>query len=78
MDTGINRLSEGKESNIDQHANTFSERFQHLAESLNAIHAALTSGTQDVTSLFEQSIQSRNEESSVTPAAEVPPQTLER
>jgi len=78
MDVGINRLSEGKETNLDRHADTFAERFQHLAESLNAIQGALTSGTQDVTSLFEQSIQSRKEENAATPSrSKAPPQTLE-
>ncbi|QDT44585.1 ATPase involved in DNA repair [Gimesia alba] len=72
MDAGMNRLTEKKETNLDLYAKDFSERFQHLAESLNAIQAALSSGTQNVTTLFEQSLQSRSAPS--TPA----PQTEER
>ncbi len=73
MDSGISQLTEGKESSIDQHANTFAERFQHLAESLNDIQDALTSGTKDMASLFEQSIQLRMADNAVS--SSVPEET---
>jgi len=72
MNTGISRLAAGKESNLDLYAKDFAERFQHLTESLNAIQAALSSGTRDVTSLFEQSLQSRSASSAPAPQAKEP------
>jgi len=72
MDTGISRLAEGKETNLDQYAQAFAERFQHLSESLNSIQTALTSGTKDVTTLFEQSMQSRSAQSATDSQAGEP------
>ncbi|MCA9014885.1 MAG: hypothetical protein KDA77_06085 [Planctomycetaceae bacterium] len=62
MDAGISRLTAEKETNLDLYAKDFAERFQHLAESLNTIQTALTSGTKDVTTLVEQSLKSRSEQ----------------
>jgi hypothetical protein len=60
MNAGIGRLTEEKtETNLEQYAREFSERFQNLSESLHAIQAALSSGTKDVTTLFEKSLQTR-------------------
>ncbi len=60
MNAGIGRLTEEKtETNLDQYAREFAERFQNLSESLHAIQAALSSGTKDVTTLFEKSLQTR-------------------
>ena len=75
MDAGMNRLTEKKETNLDLYAKDFAERFQHLAESLNAIQAALSSGTQNVTTLFEQSLQLRTAPSA--PQTEEPAITLD-
>lgn len=75
MDAGIGRLAAGKENNIDLYAKDFSERFQHLAESLNAIQTALSSGTKDVTTLFERSLQSRSAPSTTAPAVGEPART---
>ncbi|WP_417392095.1 DNA repair ATPase [Gimesia sp.] len=72
MNAGIGRLAVEKESNLDLYAKDFAERFQHLAESLHAIQAALTTGTKDVTTLFEQSIKTRSEQPGTAPASEAP------
>ncbi|HAH43944.1 MAG TPA: AAA family ATPase, partial [Planctomycetaceae bacterium] len=72
MNAGIGRLTVEKESNLDLYAKDFAERFQHLAESLHAIQAALTTGTKDVTTLFEQSIKTRSEQHGTAPASEAP------
>ncbi|QDT96012.1 DNA repair ATPase [Gimesia aquarii] len=68
MDTGINQLTQEKETNLDQYASAFIERFQHLAEGLEAIQVALSSGTKDVATLFEQSVQSQLEQTKAAPA----------
>ncbi|WP_414651896.1 AAA family ATPase [Gimesia maris] len=70
MNAGIGRLTAEKDSNLDLYAKDFAERFQHLAESLHAIQAALTTGTKDVTTMFEQSIKTRSAQSESAQAGE--------
>ncbi|QDU52371.1 DNA repair ATPase [Gimesia panareensis] len=68
MNAGVGRLTEEKtESNLDQYARDFAERFQHLSDSLQAIQAALSTGAKDVTSLFEKSMQARESEQPTAP-----------
>uniref|UniRef100_UPI0036F20CAE AAA family ATPase n=1 Tax=Gimesia maris TaxID=122 RepID=UPI0036F20CAE len=75
MNAGIGRLTAEKDSNLDLYAKDFAERFQHLAESLHAIQAALTTGTKDVTTMFEQSIKTRSAQSESAQAGEASPST---
>ena len=75
MNAGIGRLTAEKDSNLDLYAKDFAERFQHLAESLHTIQAALTTGTKDVTTMFEQSIKTRSAQSESAQAGEASPST---
>lgn len=67
MHNGLLRLTEGKDESLDNYATDFAARFQQLTESLNAIQAALTSGTKDVTTLVQQSLQARKEQAEIQP-----------